>query len=96
VISNAAATVLTDHFGADFAFVDSTEVAYGLPPRRFPSFDAAAAEAAISRLYGGIHFRRAIEEGSRQGRAIGALHLARVRTGAGARPAVVAQGATRP
>ncbi len=31
--------------------------------RQFPSFSAAAAEAAASRLYGGIHFRFAIQDG---------------------------------
>jgi hypothetical protein len=42
-----------------------------LPPRKFPSFWAAAEEAAISRLYGGIHFREAIERGLEQGRCVG-------------------------
>jgi len=80
VISNAAAAVLTDVFGDDFAFSDSTELEYGLPVRSFGSFAEAAAEAAISRLYGGIHYRRAIEEGSMQGRKVGDLVVARVRT----------------
>jgi hypothetical protein len=31
----------------------------------------ASEEAAISRLYGGIHFRDAIEEGVKQGEKIG-------------------------
>ena len=44
----------------------------GLTPRAFPSFWAAANEAGISRLYGGIHFRSAIERGLEQGRCIGA------------------------
>ncbi|AHG93776.1 phosphoesterase PA-phosphatase related protein (plasmid) [Gemmatirosa kalamazoonensis] len=79
-ISTAAAAVLTDEFGPGFAFADSAEVAYGLPVRAFPSFEAAAAEAAISRLYGGIHFRQAIEQGVVQGRRIGQLVVARVRT----------------
>jgi hypothetical protein len=80
VISTAAATVLTDQFGADFAFDDDTEVEYGLPVRSFPSFEAAAAEAAMSRLYGGIHYRMAIEEGVVQGRNVGEHVLRRVRT----------------
>lgn len=79
-ISTAAATVLTDQFGEGFAFVDSTEVAYGLPVRSFSSFSQAAAEAAISRLYGGIHYRMAIEEGVSQGRMVGELVVRRVRT----------------
>ncbi len=80
VISTAAATVLTDEFGTGFAFVDSTEAEYGLPTRAFSSFRAAAAEAAISRLYGGIHYRPAIDEGASQGRRVGELVLRRVRT----------------
>ena len=43
----------------------------GLPPRTFPSFWAAAREAGISRLYGGIHFHAAVELGLDQGRCIG-------------------------
>jgi len=89
VISTAAARVLTDQFGDGFAFTDSTELEYGLPVRSFPSFEAAAAEAAISRLYGGIHYRRAIEQGVVQGRKVGDLVLARVKL-RGAAPAVAA------
>ncbi|HEX4932458.1 MAG TPA: vanadium-dependent haloperoxidase, partial [Gemmatimonadaceae bacterium] len=84
VISNAAAEVLTDVFGDDFAFADSTELEYGLPVRSFPSFRTAASEAAISRLYGGIHYRRAIEQGSQQGKKVGQLVVERVRTRAAA------------
>ena len=87
VISTAAAVVLTDQFGKGFAFVDSVEMRYGLPARAFPSFEAAAAEAAISRLYGGIHYRMAIEEGVVQGRKVGELVVERVRTRGGAQVA---------
>ena len=79
-ISTAAATVLTQLFGDDFAFSDSTEVEYGLPVRSFASFEQAANEAAISRLYGGIHYRRAIEQGQLQGRKVGELVIATVKT----------------
>ncbi|MEO7962518.1 MAG: vanadium-dependent haloperoxidase [Gemmatimonadaceae bacterium] len=80
VISNAAAAVLTAVFGNNFAFSDSTERSYGLPVRRFPSFNNAASEAAISRLYGGIHYRRAVEQGSIQGQRLGAMIVEHVRT----------------
>jgi hypothetical protein len=69
--SGAAAEVLTAFFGEDFAFEDATHLDDGLQPRRFPGFWAAAQEAGISRLYGGIHFRSAIERGLEQGRCIG-------------------------
>jgi membrane-associated phospholipid phosphatase len=72
VQSAAAATVLAEIFGDDHAFTDHTHDGRGLLARAFASFDDAAAEAAISRLYGGIHFRPAIELGMAQGRAIGA------------------------
>lgn len=72
VISTAAAEILTSYFGDDFEFLDTSEVYFGLPERKFRSFHQAAAEAAISRLYGGIHFRDAIENGVIQGRNIGA------------------------
>lgn len=80
VISTAAATVLTNQFGDGFAFTDSSEKVYGLPVRSFSSFNAAAAEAAISRLYGGIHYRQAIEEGAAQGRRVGELLIRRIQT----------------
>jgi PAP2 superfamily len=70
VQSGAVATVLTDLFGA-VAFTDSTHVRRGLPPRSFGSFTDAACEAAISRLYGGIHFRAACERGYEQGVRVG-------------------------
>ena len=63
VISSAAAEVLSEMFGEQVAFVDDTEVPFGLPTRSFTSFREAAEEAAISRLYGGIHYRDAIEVG---------------------------------
>jgi hypothetical protein len=84
VISTSAAEVLTSIFGANFAFTDSVEVPFGLPVRSFPSFEAAANEAAISRLYGGIHYRQAIEEGQKQGRQVGQNVVARVVTKPGA------------
>jgi PAP2 superfamily protein len=69
--SGAAAEVLTKFFGEDYAFEDGSHVSDGQPARRFSSFWAAAKEAAISRLYGGIHFRTAIERGLDQGRCVG-------------------------
>ncbi len=71
VVSGAAATVLTSIFGNDFSFDDDTETPYGLPIRRFSSFNQAADEAAISRMYGGIHYRAAVEVGVDQGRKLG-------------------------
>lgn len=73
VASTAAAEVLTKIFGEKYAFTDDTEVEFELPERNFDSFNSAAAEASVSRLYGGIHFRDAIDQGIQQGRSIGKL-----------------------
>ncbi|MDG3583985.1 vanadium-dependent haloperoxidase [Galbibacter pacificus] len=68
VVSGAAAKTLTSIFGDNFSFDDDTETPYGIPIRSFPSFNKAADEAAMSRMYGGIHYRAAIEVGIDQGR----------------------------
>ncbi len=70
--SGAAATVLTALYGERYGFTDATHADDGLQARRYDSFWHAAEEAGISRLYGGIHFRAAIERGLDQGRCIGA------------------------
>ncbi|WP_026814518.1 vanadium-dependent haloperoxidase [Arenibacter certesii] len=71
VVSGAASIALTEIFGDNFSFDDDTEVPYGLPIRSFNSFGHAAEEAALSRLYGGIHYRSAIELGVKQGKDLG-------------------------
>lgn len=73
VVSGASSEVLTEIFGDNFAFDDTTELPFGLPMRSFKSFRLAAKEAALSRLYGGIHYRAAIEVGLDQGIALGTL-----------------------
>lgn len=71
VQSAAAAEVMTSLFGS-VAFTDHTHDARGMAPRSFSSPAEFAQEAAISRLYGGIHYRSAIERGLDHGRCIGA------------------------
>ncbi len=73
--SAAAAVVLESMFGEKYSFEDATPQADGLAPRKFASFMGAAKEAANSRLFGGIHFRAAIERGLDQGRCIGAFAI---------------------
>jgi hypothetical protein len=72
--SRAAAEVLTDLFG-DKAFIDTTRIDHHLippqDPRAFNSFKEAAAEAAISRLYGGIHYAFDNNDGRSSGRCVG-------------------------
>ncbi len=71
-LSGASWVVLTAVFGENFAFDDATHEDDGLPVRSFPDFKSAAEEAALSRLYGGIHFRAAIELGLAQGECVAA------------------------
>lgn len=75
-LSAAAATVLASVIGNPYSFTDHTRERDAAIPRSFESFWTAAKEAGISRLYGGIHFRAAIERGFEQGRCIGAYALA--------------------
>lgn len=77
-ISAASARILTYYFGENFSFKDTVEEPYGLPAREFPSFQKAAEEAAISRLYGGIHYMDAIERGLAQGSKVGKWVLSRI------------------
>jgi len=79
VISTAAATVLSAFFGNDFSFIDTSEKEYGYAARNFTSFRQASEEAAISRLYGGIHYRTAIEQGQLQGQKVGECVLQKIK-----------------
>jgi hypothetical protein len=78
VQSGAAAALLEAFYGPATSFEDRTHNDRGWGPKRFASFRAAADEAALSRLYAGIHYRSAIEHGVTQGRCIGAQALALV------------------
>ena len=80
VISGSAAVTLTSLFGENFAFTDSTEIEFGLTSRSFKSFDEACTEAAVSRMYGGIHYRPAFENGLTEGKAVGNYILSKVKT----------------
>ncbi len=71
VTSAAAAEVMTNIFGENFNYKDSSEREFGVPDRTFTSFKAAANEASISRLYGGIHYLFDLTEGTKQGEAVG-------------------------
>lgn len=73
VISTAAAEVLSYQLGDNFTYIDDSEEMFEIKARAFQSFRQAAEEAAISRLYGGIHFKDAIVNGQLQGKAIGTM-----------------------
>ena len=68
----AAATVLAKFVGTDeFTFVLASEANPSLPQRTFHGFWAAARDAGISRIYGGIHFNFSNTEGLEAGRSLG-------------------------
>ena len=77
-VSAAAAEVLTHFLGDNVAFTDNTEALYGIPPRTFKSFRQAAEEASVSRLYGGIHFRDALDSGLEAGKKVGSWVLSKL------------------
>ena len=87
VISAAAAEVLTYFLGDNFAYTDDSEEMFEIPARKFPSFRKASAEAAISRLYGGIHFKDSIENGQKEGRQVAGKVIAAL-VAAGIKPMV--------
>ena len=80
VISSAAAVALTDLYGDNFAFTDSTEIEFGLTARSFGSFMEASQEAAVSRIYGGIHYQPACDIGLLEGKAIGTFIAQKLKT----------------
>lgn len=70
-ISAAAAEVLTAWFGDNLSFTDTSLLEFGIKSRTIESFRKASKEAAISRLYGGIHFMHDNEVGNTMGTKIG-------------------------
>jgi PAP2 superfamily len=69
--SAAAATVLPLFFGTeDLPFTTDSDFLPGVF-RSFSTCQDAAEEAALSRIYGGIHFRSASEDGLQAGSSIG-------------------------
>jgi hypothetical protein len=77
--SAAAAEVMTAIFGDNFIFTDNSLEDFGIESRQLKSFREAAAEAAMSRLYGGIHFRFDNDEGLVVGKKVGELILQRIK-----------------
>jgi PAP2 superfamily len=79
VASTSVATVLTSVFGDNFSYSDNTETAYGLPIRNYKSFNDACHEAALSRLYAGIHYRAAVINGMNQGKNVGTFIVKKIK-----------------
>lgn len=79
VISNAAAELLTYLLGDNFSYNDNTEIPFGSGQRNFKSFRQAAAEASMSRFYGGIHYMESINNGNKQGVELANNIIAKIR-----------------
>lgn len=76
--SSAAAETITSWFGDQLSFTDTSLLEFGIANREIKSFRAAAAEAAMSRLYGGIHYRFDNDEGLKVGKQVGELIVKRI------------------
>lgn len=70
-ITATSSTVLSSLFGPNFAFHDDSDLQYIGMERDFNSFEEAAAEASISRVYGGIHYRFTADISAAQGIKLG-------------------------
>ena len=79
VISAAAAETMTDMFGDNLSYTDTSETEFGIPPRSFPSVRKAAEEAGQSRVFGGIHYKYSCDIGNAEGKLIGQLVIQRLR-----------------
>jgi hypothetical protein len=77
-ITASAATVLSSIYGDSFAFQDTSDLRYIGLQRHFNSFREAAAEASISRVYGGIHYKFSVNIGAEEGKKLGQLIVDRL------------------
>jgi hypothetical protein len=64
--SSAAAYVLATHFGESTPFTMESEVMFGVT-RSFQGFSGATAEVKDARVFGGMHFRFACDDGEKIG-----------------------------
>ncbi len=70
-ITGSAATVLTNLYGTNFTFTDTSNMRYINMQRKFSSFLQASDECSISRFYGGIHYKISVDTGAAVGKRIG-------------------------
>ena len=79
VISSVTAEILTARLGDNIAFRDTSEAEFGIPDREFKSFRAAAVEAGMSRVYGGIHYKNSCLIGTEQGKQVADIILSKLK-----------------
>jgi hypothetical protein len=70
VQSSSAAETLTLLFGDNYQYTDRLYGTAGFSPRTYASFEAAAREAADSRVYAGIHYRKTDDVSLVQGKTV--------------------------
>jgi hypothetical protein len=73
------AVMLSDVFGSNFNFEVDYYNYLGLPLRSYASFEELAQEMAIARVYSGIHFKPAVNEGVKVGRKVASNILRNIR-----------------
>ena len=67
--AGAFATIMTKQFGDNYPFSDYSKFGYG-EKRYYKSFNDAAKEVSNSRVYAGIHFEDACEQGLELGKKV--------------------------
>lgn len=77
-ISAAAGEVMTRWFGDNISFTDTSLLEFGIKSREITSFRNGAKEAAMSRLYGGIHYRFDNDNGNEAGTRLGQYIIQRL------------------
>jgi hypothetical protein len=70
--------VLTNLYGNNFAFTDTSNMRYINIQRKYSSFLQASDECSISRFYGGIHYKVSVDTGAAVGKRIGKFIIGRV------------------
>jgi hypothetical protein len=78
-ISAAVAEALTSEFGDNMAYIDSTELEFGIKSRAFTSFRNASLETMNSRFYGGIHYHYCCIISNEMGKKLGELIVSRLK-----------------
>ncbi len=71
--------VMTYWFGDKLSFTDTSLLEFGISNQEIKSFRLAAKEAAMSRLYGGIHYRFDNEHGTEAGTRLGEFIVQRLK-----------------
>ncbi len=70
-VTGSTMQALSEVLGESVPVTDRTYASQGFSDRNFPNLFAAAEDAGISRLYGGIHYRVSIEAGLDLARIVG-------------------------